>query len=80
MGDKFNIEYQYQLYLKRVGLKEDLMHSAQKDETRRAFFGAWGQMLMLLKHDVSELSEDSAIEVLEDMTEQVLKFFASPTP
>ncbi len=78
--DIFNVEYQYQLYLERVGLKESEMNPIQRVETKRAFMGACGQMLMLLRDDVFELPTDEmAVEALENMIEQVGKFFMLET-
>lgn len=75
--EKFNLENQYQQYLKRVGLDENKMHPVQKKETKRAFFGACGQMLVLLRDDVSELEDDKAIETLENMDNQVNSFWVN---
>jgi hypothetical protein len=72
---QFNIEFQYQAYLKRVGLKEVNMHPIQRQETKRAFMGAVGQMLVLLRDDLSELEEDVAVMHLENMTQQVGYFW-----
>lgn len=75
MDKKFNLEHQYQLYLKRCELSEDKMHETQRKETRRAFFGACGQMLVLLRDDLSDLPEDDGIEVLQNMLNQVSNFW-----
>lgn len=73
--DQFKLENQYQLYLKGVGLQEHKLSGMQKKETKRAFFGACGQMLRLLRDDISELSNEKAIEVLQNMLEQVIDFW-----
>lgn len=74
---EFSLEHQYQLYLERVGLKEAQMHPAQRTETKRAFFGACGQLLILMRDDVGELEENEAIEVMDDMTNQVGNFWTN---
>lgn len=71
----FDLEHQYQLYLQRVGLKEENMHPIQKTETKRAFIGACGQMLVLLRDDLGKLEENKAIEILQDMMDQVAAYF-----
>jgi hypothetical protein len=71
----FNLEYQYQLYLQRVKLKESEMHPEQKKQLRQAFMGACGQLLVLLKDDLSQLEETEVMDVLEDMTKQVADYF-----
>lgn len=73
--DEFNIEDQYQFYLNLVGLKEDKMHPVQKKQTKMAFYGAYGQLLVTLKEDVSRLETKKAVKVLSDMLEQVDNFW-----
>ena len=75
----FNLEYQYQLYLKRVGLEESVMHPVQIKETRQVFFGACGQMLILLRDEVGALEEEEAFEVYTDLINQVGAFFLNET-
>lgn len=77
--EQFNLENQYQLYLKRVGIKEIQMHPAQRVETKRAFMGACGQMLILLRDDLGALEEDKAIAQLRDMYNQVQSFWLKET-
>lgn len=73
---KFQIEYQYQLYLERVGLKEAQMGGVQRLETRRAFYGACGQMLVLLREGIGAIQDEiEAMSVLEDMSRQIIGFF-----
>lgn len=72
---KFNLEYQYKMYLQRMQLDESKMHPVQKIETKRVFFGAFGQVLMLLQNDISELPEEKGVEILESMINQVANFF-----
>lgn len=76
---KFDLEHQYALYLERVKLKEEDMHPTQKTETKRAFMGACGQLLMLLRDDLTELEEEKVIEVMESMQAQVLFYFINET-
>ena len=71
----FNLEYQYQLYLTRTKLKETLMGPAQKKETRQAFMAACGQMLLLLRDEVSDMEEEQAAEIFQDMLQQVHDYF-----
>jgi hypothetical protein len=51
------------------------MHNVQKVETKRAFYGACGQILVLLREDIADLDEDKAIHTLEDMFSQVNSFW-----
>lgn len=77
--DKFNLEYQYQLYLERVGQVESEMHPEQKRQVKMAFFGAIGQFLVLLEHEVADLEEEEAVEKLENMKTQVANYYLSIT-
>jgi len=76
---EFDLEHQYQLYLQRMKLDERKMHPIQKTETRRAFMGACGQMLIMLRDDISRLTEDEAVDVLDDMVSQVSDFLLKET-
>jgi hypothetical protein len=71
MNSEFDLEHQYQLYLKRVALDESAMGDRQKIETKRAFMGACGQLLLLLRNDVSMLPEKEAVKVFDRMLNQV---------
>ncbi len=71
----FDLEYQYQLYLSRTKLKETLMGPGQKKETRQAFMAACGQMLLLLRDEISEMEEEQAAEIFQDMLQQVTEYF-----
>lgn len=75
MEDKFDLEVQYQFYLKKVGLTEKMMHPQQKTETKRAFFAACGQLLVLFRDDLTKLPDDAAVEKLSGMINQVAGFF-----
>ncbi|HET6558083.1 MAG TPA: hypothetical protein VFG54_12260 [Prolixibacteraceae bacterium] len=76
---EFDLNYQYQLYLDRVKLKESQMAPVQRTELKRAFFGACGQMLMLLRDDIGKLEEDEAIKELDGMINQVSDFWLTET-
>ena len=77
---KFNLENQYQKYLKLIKMKESNMHPVQRKETRRAFIGACGQMLILLRDDVAAIEDDDeAVKVLDDMINQVSEFWLNET-
>lgn len=75
MKPEFDLEYQYQLYLKRVKISESQMHPIQRVETKQAFMAACAQMLFLLRDEVAALPEDEAIEVFEKMKNQVGQYF-----
>ena len=76
---EFNLEHQYQLYLQRMALSESTMHTQQKIQLRQTFFGASGQMLILLRDELSKLEEAKAMETLQDLINQVGNFFLAET-
>ncbi len=73
--EKFNIEHQFMLYLERVGLNILTMDPIQLQETRRAFYGAAGQILLLVRDDITELSEKVGRLALHSMITQVAAFW-----
>lgn len=73
--EKFNIEHQFMLYLERVGLNIKTMHPIQLQETRRAFYGAAGQMLLLVRDDITELSDIVGGLAIHSMLTQVVVFW-----
>lgn len=75
--DNFNLEYHYGMFLKRMNLHEGNMHPEQKKQLKQTFYGASGQMLLLLRDEISKLEEDEAMAAFEDMMNQVQNFFLS---
>lgn len=72
--NQFNLENQYKMYLQRVGLDENRMPRKQRVETKRAFFAACGQMLILLRDEMPD-DEKQAVDTMQDMFNQVANFF-----
>jgi hypothetical protein len=73
--DLFDLDYQYSLYLQRVGLNESTMMPIQAQETKRAWFGAAGQILDLLTDGMDNLNESQAIPKLAGLFDQVMHFW-----
>lgn len=73
--EKFNLEHQYKLYLKRSGLKEEDMPVSQRVETKRAFMGGCSQMVMLFTDDIAELEETEALKIFSDIINQCANFW-----
>lgn len=73
--DLFDLDCQYSLYLQRVGLDESTMMPIQAQETKRAWFGAAGQILDLLTNGTDSLSEADAIPKLGGLFDQVEHFW-----
>lgn len=73
--EQFNLDYQYGLYLERVGLKEANMHPEQKKQLKQAFMGAVGQMLILFRDELTEFEDDKAVDIMQDMLNQMGDFW-----
>jgi hypothetical protein len=73
--DQFNLDYQFNLYLKRCRITKEEMHPVQYEETKKAFMGACGQLLVLLTYDLVTYEEEVAHKKLDDMIEQVNSFW-----
>lgn len=74
MAKKTPVEDQYQLYLKRIGLSEKMMHPQQKIQLRQTFFGAWGQFLLLIQEG-DELSDDQFEEHMNSMMNELKAYW-----
>lgn len=76
MSNPFDIEEQFQHYMKLVGLDKnrDKVAPNQIAESRAVFYGAWGQLLVLLKEDMPDDEEECRI-IFQNMMDQVLHFF-----
>ena len=72
------VEKQYQKYLKLAGLSEAKMHPVQKVETKRTFFAAFGQALLMMRDEMPE-DENEAVEKLEAIKNEVNNFFQKET-
>lgn len=73
--NKFSVEFEFEQYTQRVNLDRRKVSANQWTETKRAFFGAFGQCLVLLRDDIGDLPEDAGVEVLQKMHDEVLRFW-----
>lgn len=73
---KFDLEHQFKLYLERVNFGNRALPEVQYIEMKRAFFGACGQLLLLMRDDLSELSDEEGVQVLADLLNQVGDFWS----
>jgi hypothetical protein len=71
---EFDLEWQYQQFLKRVALNENEMHEEQKKQLRLVFMGSWGQALLTLRDDVGALPDKDAIDTMQGMLNQVSNY------
>lgn len=70
-----DIEFQYQLFLVRMALSEATMHPQQKEQLRDCFYGAFGQLLILLRDDMPD-DEQKAVQVYQMLLDQVKTHYA----
>ena len=70
----FDINYQYDLYKERVGLKGKELHKVQEQEIKRAFMGGVAQTIFLFLEDIGSLDEKDAVQVIEALKNQTLEF------
>lgn len=75
----FDLNYQWGLFLERCDLKEAKMPEDQRREMKRAFMGACGQMLILLRDELGDYddkhAEVASSNVLKGMLDQVGTFW-----
>lgn len=74
-----DLNHQWGLFVERCGLQENKMPEDQRREMKRAFFGACGQMLILMKDELGDYSDKygdaAAAGVLQNMLDQVSNFW-----
>lgn len=79
MTKDFDLNHQWGLFLERCSLKEVKMPEDQRREMKRAFFGACGQLLILMKDELADYSDkegdEAAANVLQNMLDQVGDFW-----
>lgn len=75
----FSLEYQWELFLSRVGIPKESIPEDQRREMKRSFFGACGQLLILFREELNEYAdkhgEIAAANVLQNMTDQVSDYW-----
>lgn len=70
------LEKQWHLYVEKMyHTTEDKLHHSQKVECKRAFMGACGQLLLLIRDEAADLPEDAAVLELQGMLNEVSTFF-----
>jgi len=71
-----NVERQFAEYLRIAKLNPADMMPGQYQETKRAFFGAWGQCLLAMRDVVGEIDDEKlATDILGGMINQVYEFW-----
>lgn len=71
----FDLEKQYEIYLKNAGLKKFKMSQIQATETKKAFMAGCAQLIFMFRDQLTELKEDEAVYYMERMKNQALQFW-----
>ena len=80
MKQQFDLNYQFGLYLRRVGFGGRQIPRVQYDEMKRAFFGACGQILILCRDDIGAIEDEhEAISTMKSLLDQVGDFWLNET-
>lgn len=69
------IENEFNLYLQRAGFKKENINPIQYDEIKKAFFAAAGQILILMRDNVSLTEESKAVSRLQNMLDEIGRFW-----
>ncbi len=75
MKNPFDLEEQFAAYLKRVGLNPETMSPVQLTETKRAFYGCAGQLLIATRDNFVNMTDEQCGEALDNMLNQVGEFW-----
>lgn len=74
-NEELTVEFQYNFFLKRMGLVEDKMSEIQKNEIKNAFIGGFGQALLVMIQGVAMLPEDEIEKAVTKLFQEVSEFW-----
>lgn len=77
--NQFTVEYHYQKLLAQLGHSEENMHPEQKKQLKEVYYGAFGQILVMLREDITAFDKDEAIIILQEFVDQIHYFFEEAT-
>jgi hypothetical protein len=85
MDEQFKVSTQYQLWLERMQLPpEEKLHPEQRKQLKEAFYGAWGQCMLIMRDELSDVAdqkgEDAAVEIMEAMYNEVKAYWVDKLP
>lgn len=73
------IEEQYQKYLKIGGLSEATMGELQKQETKRAFYGGFGVMMVYVASGFDNAPDDKVDSIYASLMAEMDVFWSAET-
>lgn len=77
---EFDVEYQYQEYLRKCNLSEDKMHPEQKKQVKDSFYAGMGQILLIFGDEVRETGKFNFMQNCQKMLKQIALHFAKYIP
>lgn len=72
----FTVQQQWLRFLERSGVKPGQLHPHQESEMKKAFFAAAGQILIMSRDELAELTDNEAVHHLESMMQEVTDYWA----
>jgi hypothetical protein len=76
---KFTVDAMFNEYLKTVKLDARKMVPHQLRETRRAFYGAVTQLIILQRDELTKLTEEQGMQVLYNLLQESHNFWLKET-
>lgn len=73
--DKFDLDYQFFLYLKKFGVHPKDIPAGQYGSWKRCFYAGLGQMLMLVSMELSTMSPFETQKQTKRMVDQITAFW-----
>ena len=72
---KIDLEEQFETYLKKMDLTGNISR-VQYVETKRAFMGACGQMLIIFRDEIGTIeNEEEAVKQMKSLWDQVAEYW-----
>ena len=71
----FTVKQQWKFFMQRAGFKPGELPVVQEIEMSKAFYGASGQILLLLRDELSDLPEKDGMVKLQSMINEIGTFF-----
>lgn len=70
------IEFMFSQYLMMTSLDKLDKNSVQYKETKRAYYGAIGQLLLIQRDELTQLQDIEAADTLESLLSETTKFWS----
>lgn len=78
-AEPISIEHEFELYLERVELKKETMNPGHYREIKRAFYGAFGQSLILGRDRLANFDFEIGARYLDSMMKEIETFWGQET-